>query len=189
MKQLNTFSIFTFILFYVILEGCDSDQIESRDIKHFAISNIQNLVNWRGENLKKSYDTYLTKFTLTNLSHDTFTIVARGTILPQHSLGWNRGDKNMHLNYEHYGSPEKRRAVKYFPMDSIELTMKNTATYLLDSFMYRPELVLNNRRYRLEYMFRQNDEGTGYYLKDSISSAVMLEDTIADYSNYNIGIE
>ena len=72
---------------------------------------------------------------------------------------------------------------------SLELFTRSYELSILDSFLYRPELVLNNKRYRLEYMFRQNNDGTGYYLKDSTSIAVMMKDSTADYSNVRLGVE
>ena len=194
MKKFKTFLIFSFIMNYLILEsGCElnDSHIPDEEFKEFAISNVDNLLNLGHKSkVERAYSTYYTQFTLTNLSQDTFTIVARGTVLPQHSLLIKGGASYTFLNYEHYRDPEKLKFKKFFPKDSIKLTMQVTNIFSLqDSFLYRPELVLNNRRYRLQYMFRKNEDQTGYFLIDSLSNASLMKDTIVDYSNYRIGID
>lgn len=194
MKNLIRHSMFVFILFYLIIEsscGYSDSQINNEHIKTFAISNILNIKNHNTEPLgaKRNYDTYYTEFTLTNLCRDTFTVVRRSRILPQHSLGWDGSQLERYLNYEIFSNPQKNKTITLFPMDSMVLFTRSFELSILDSFLYRPEIVLNNKRYRLEYMFRKKDDGSGYYLKDSTSTAVMMKDSTADYSNFRLGVE
>lgn len=183
----HVISILNVVLVYscLVLTSCTfPDTLTNYEtINKFKISNINNLEFIRNDKLPRQRGNiaYSTQFTLTNLSEDTFSLSHRSFIMPHHSLGWEGKRGVRYINYEYFGKPIRHDSLLFSPADTIQLYMKVKHSALMDSILYRPELVFKKRRYRLEYMFRKNDEGTGYYLKDNISSAVMMKDTIADY--------
>lgn len=191
-KNYRLLKKFFFLFIIILISRCHNPEfkINNGNINKFKISNIENTIDESVHEMakNKSYNAYRTKFALTNLSLDTFIIRTNRFILPQESICWGP-ERYKFNNYEFYAGPVIDKTEKFYPMSSVPVRMKVFETSLLDSFLYQPELLLNNRRYRLKFMFRKNEDETGYDLKDSISTAVMMKDTIIDYSNRRIRAE